>query len=918
LSDDEQLPAGFVHPFVAKVDLNQLVPLWIKHFTMSAPSSGGSGSAEALSCTVTHDTDGKNIIYVGGTVEGGSAMDDADGSSMGDDDIFVASMDGGAGTINWMKQMGSSGNDRLAVGQGLDVDSQGNAIVYAETSGSFYDQHSGSSNDYDLVVMTMNKLDGTYLPGGTFAENAPDTMNTSNGPAGVSVGNDEATNTIVGDEYHPVDKQVAEMDQSNDEPTILPDSIIGIQTDEAVPSYAGGMYYDSYTNTAYVTGATYENKDKEPKEQSQCLFTAYALPALKPREIDVLGTDAAPAACSAISLTSWDEVSQVVIAGSTEKGGLLDDLNRLRKFQQYGILLNLMQQPEDPNSNPKHYGVNFRHSHGFRGGAAIDEQQVQYPVSVVTDGGYVYVVSMASRDDAVTADFQKADGKQYPNFTTGGIKKYGADYEILVERHTLMTDYTPVTITVQTMDLDWRKPLETADKKSILVSGMITVYGGDALVIVGSTVGTDGPDLNGIMAKVKTSDGSFYGGQGDSNRAVAYFSSVSNDDDWIMNVCNDPDDPKVFYIVGATGGEMDKSVTKSKGDKAVHAVISKINADNLEIIWTAQYGVTHASGKKKEKAASVALGCAVIPGSGRIYVAGNVENGAVLEGADSSAGGDDIFVSMLSKNAGEKIWTKQVGSNGDDRLARGNGIAADMNGNALVYGDTTGDFHRDRGNTPRRRSDLFLMIFDQKSGAYQPSLSDQSTSSNQINNNIDSESAPSEWFGSRDKMNSSTSSAKKSHMNPKIIFIIVGVLAGCALLAVSFVFCLRRRKKKKSDMMTMNSIFKYLQGFDVEDVDLRKSPPGGWHGTYLNKLAEGYNEHSASSFKDSPDVDTFDDEHNEKEDEVLFEKANRVSSIKGEESLFMGNNAARPQLGANGGGYRDDALSERSEKFSIA
>ena len=35
------------------------------------------------------------------------------------------------------------------------------------------------------------------------------------------------------------------------------------------------------------------------------------------------------------------------------------------------------------------------------------------------------------------------------------------------------------------------------------------------------------------------------------------------------------------------------------------------------------------------------------------------------------------------------------------------------------------------------------------------------------------------------------------------------------------------------------SVFSYLQKFDVEDVDLRKSPPGGWHGTYLNKLAYG-------------------------------------------------------------------------------
>ena len=36
-----------------------------------------------------------------------------------------------------------------------------------------------------------------------------------------------------------------------------------------------------------------------------------------------------------------------------------------------------------------------------------------------------------------------------------------------------------------------------------------------------------------------------------------------------------------------------------------------------------------------------------------------------------------------------------------------------------------------------------------------------------------------------------------------------------------------------------NATFEYLQNFDVEDVDLRRSPTGGWHGTYLNKLAYG-------------------------------------------------------------------------------
>jgi hypothetical protein len=35
-------------------------------------------------------------------------------------------------------------------------------------------------------------------------------------------------------------------------------------------------------------------------------------------------------------------------------------------------------------------------------------------------------------------------------------------------------------------------------------------------------------------------------------------------------------------------------------------------------------------------------------------------------------------------------------------------------------------------------------------------------------------------------------------------------------------------------------VFSYLQAFDVEDVDLRHSATGGWHGTYVNRLAYAY------------------------------------------------------------------------------
>ena len=237
--------------------------------------------------------------------------------------------------------------------------------------------------------------------------------------------------------------------------------------------------------------------------------------------------------------------------------------------------------------------------------------------------------------------------------------------------------------------------------------------------------------------------------------------------------------------------------------------------------------MTHSYGSTEKEAASVALGCAVIPWQGRIYIARDVENGAILEGFTESAGGDDIFVAMLQTDSGNKIWTKQVGSNGDDRIARGGGIASDTNGNAVVFGDTNGDFHRIR-DTPYEHSDIFLMVFNQENGASQPSLRKQSSNPN--DNADDSASAPSEWFGP----------SVQSDTAPKLLYSIISASV-ILFLALFICCCIRYRTKKRSEINKKNSIFTYLQQFAVEDIDLRKSPPGGWHGTYLNKLSHGVN-----------------------------------------------------------------------------
>merc|ERR1712232_519271 len=80
-----------------------------------------------------------------------------------------------------------------------------------------------------------------------------------------------------------------------------------------------------------------------------------------------------------------------------------------------------------------------------------------------------------------------------------------------------------------------------------------------------------------------------------------------------------------------------------------------------------------------------------------------------------------------------------------------------------------------------------------------------------------------------------------------IYFVVLLSIVGGAFLGLSLLSGYRRRKRAENQK---SAIFSCLQKFDVEDVDLRRSPPGGWHGTYMNKLAYGFNESQNSMGND--------------------------------------------------------------------
>mmetsp|Transcript_15619 Transcript_15619/g.38974 ORF Transcript_15619/g.38974 Transcript_15619/m.38974 type:complete len:1775 (-) Transcript_15619:91-5415(-) len=841
LEEDQQPPQGSLHGFVAKIKTDTLQEEWLKHFTMTSPT-GGIVEGEALACAVTLESEGSNIVYVAGTVQNGAVMNGASEitESYGKDDIWVASMDGKSGDLNWMTQVGTRENDRLASEGGLTVDKFGNAVVLGETHGSLFAQNDDPDGAPNVVVFTINKKLGDNLGPKTDGE-------------GVGDGGDG------GEIDNPAPIQV------------LPESVAGIQTGPDVgPSYAGGMVYDQLSDAVYITGSTYGSfagPGVTPQSNSQCFLGIAKLPRLDWVGRSVVGTAAAPEACSALTRPSSDDATfETILAGSTERNGLMTDFGSpSTDVEQYGMLVDI----DGPD---------------VVGGTIMDDNRVQVPIQVISGSNNdVYVVSMQSSDARVNPDFRRVARREYPNYTSGGVEKYGSQYSIVVEKQTVTRSGDVSAnggVLQQTLSLEWRKPFQTTDATSIYVSGMSFIESRSALITVGSTRGAEGGnDMDGIMAKMNANTGDFFA-ESSGSRSVAYFASESGKDDWIMNVCTGDDSDSFFYVVGATRGALGDGFSKDQSDGVIHPVVAKISVENLDIVWSRQFAITGGGQATDQIAGSTGLGCALVPRKTFMYVAGNVESGAVIQSPTGepqfTAGGEDIFVARINTDNGDVNWVKQIGSRGDDRVAHGGAVVVDNNGNAVVFGDTTGDFYRKRGGDPNPSySDLFMMVVDQQNGAHIRPLT--------------SASAP----------------RRRSSSTGSNIYIAIGVVLALCFALFVFFWCMSQRQKRKQAEAQKSSIFAYLQQFDVEDIDLRKSPPGGWHGTYLNKLAYGINKADVNGTQ------------NEGDGLIQVETAPLTHSSIVSDSLFM-DTGVSPSLGGGGNGYSNgDDLQQRKEKEII-
>lgn len=282
--------------------------------------------------------------------------------------------------------------------------------------------------------------------------------------------------------------------------------------------------------------------------------------------------------------------------------------------------------------------------------------------------------------------------------------------------------------------------------------------------------------------------------------------------------------------------------------------IAKLRASTLETIWQKDFDST---------ANARALGCGVDAKSKAVYLAGNVENGGELVGQTTSMLGDDVFLLRLDTSNGNISWSKQIGTSSDDRLAYGGSGLVVLEGEqgVVLMGDTTSDLY----SVSNQDSEIFIVEIDADGNV------PDTTESNGIDN------SPEEYLvkvsnptkisngetsdppnskpkrkpkndDSTDPSNNDDSEIAKSRVKGHSSYIVASVCI-VAFAVVAFYVCKWQKKKREAAERAL--VFSYLQGFDLEDIDVKQAATGGWHGTYIGSLAEGLNVLDSENRSDS-------------------------------------------------------------------
>ncbi|KAL3796388.1 hypothetical protein HJC23_004185 [Cyclotella cryptica] len=175
----EETAVNSMEAFLMKVNLATMNPVWTAQIGAINLATELKGNAFGFGCAVTHD--GMNV-YLTGMVKDGGVVTDFSRDSLekhgnvarGGTDVFIASYKVYDGTLNYLRQIGSTKDDTPSRGNGgITVDRIGNAIIVGNTRGSLMRQRNveeyvfgqdRSEAASDIFIMSFERDTGEYAP----------------------------------------------------------------------------------------------------------------------------------------------------------------------------------------------------------------------------------------------------------------------------------------------------------------------------------------------------------------------------------------------------------------------------------------------------------------------------------------------------------------------------------------------------------------------------------------------------------------------------------------------------------------------------------------------------------------------------------------------------------------------------------
>ena len=461
--------------------------------------------------------------------------------------------------------------------------------------------------------------------------------------------------------------------------------------------YAGGLSVDE-RNELLATSITYDDNGASPTDQASCFLARFDMTALQndADKASRIGSGHIVEACAAVAFLKSNQNAFVVV-GNSDPGGMYGYPNVATGFAMALTTQDFTVQT----------------------GKALQSDEVSYPVSVVAGDGVndnkFFVATLTSTGlgqsliySTIVKDFPQPNWLKY--------KAYGESYEMTIEGLQIENNQ------MQSM-FNAYFPIDTnasGKKNDVYLGGMIlkTLPVRQVLIVAGSTRGqgegygnADGDDEDGFITVLDPETGGLLSTTGKNNERIG-----TAEDDVIAGICDDPNDPGSFYIVGATKGDMGTPVGGSPPTGSLQAYVQKIDLETLRMVWSKQWGAERPGGGKS---IALLLDCMVTEDD-MVYVAGVVNDGASIDPnspTGTSKGGHDIFVAQLDGATGDVRWTQQVGSAGDEEIGRGGALALNDHQDLIVYGDTTGDLYRQRGGDDTS-SDVFLVTLNKSDGSY--------------------------------------------------------------------------------------------------------------------------------------------------------------------------------------------------------